>query len=275
MKVWWSLIKKEFRLMQPFLLINGLVLFISGVVGVYLALQFHSGVPSLILFIAMIWHYIYLLVYLLISLRKERRYAPIWHHSPQSGWCLLSAKFTVGLVMLSLSLTLFTVLWLEIMPMDYHANPDPSQSWGGFPFLVFIQFLVQHNWGLLVIIFLLRALLLAALGVFIYYIRDMIKYFLRGWRKILFPILFGAAFHLIVRFTDTSLYDALFYWGGFDLPKLSFLISSDASTSSQMHHIPYSLIVGKLTLGDMLYRFLLTSFCFYTAGWLLDRKVEV
>jgi hypothetical protein len=72
----------------------------------------------------------------------------------------------------------------------------------------------------------------------------------------------------MVLFSDSSVYQAIFGWGMFDLPKLAALDSSP-------HHIPQSLIWGHLSWGDLVFRGLLTSIMFYATGWLLDRKVEV
>jgi uncharacterized membrane protein YfcA len=266
MKLWWILFNKEFRLMQSFLLVHAFIFLVFGTVGTYLAARYHSGVPSLLLFIAIVWHTFYLLIYMVKSLRKEKKNVPIWMHSPQSGWFLLSAKFAAGLSLLCISLIIITGLWLWMMDLDF---PKGAVEWeNGFPFLHTMNAIIKQHWGVLALTFALRALFLAVLVTFIYFIRDVWKYTLGGWRWILFPLLIIIAVNLMVRFSDSSVYEAIFGWGTFDLPEL------DVWDSSNVHHIPQSLIWGNLSWGDLVFRGLITSVLFYVSGWLFDRKVE-
>jgi hypothetical protein len=62
---WWFLFKKEFRLMRSFLLVNWTVLISGGLIGADLAYRTHSGMSSFFLFVVMVWHIFYLLVYLI------------------------------------------------------------------------------------------------------------------------------------------------------------------------------------------------------------------
>ncbi len=268
MKLWWILCKKEFRLMQAFLLMHACIILVFGTAGIYLAARYHSGVPSLLLFIAIAWHVFYLLVYMLKSVRKEKRYAPIWLQSPQSGWFLLSAKFAVGLGILCLSLGILTGLWLWMMSLDF---PNGAVEWeNGFPFLHKMNAIIKQHWFVLALTFVLRALLFAAIITLIYFVRDIWKYTFGGWRWIFFPILIVFALHLFVRFSDSSVYEAMFGWGSFHVAAAFQL-----AEAPNAHHLPESLFWGHLTWGDLVFRGLVASILFYVTGWLLDRKVEV
>jgi uncharacterized membrane protein YfcA len=265
MNAWWSLFKKEFRLMRFYLLINGWLLIVGGMVGIFTAYKHHSGIPSLILFIALIWHTIYLLVYVLKSLGAEKRHTPIWLQSPQSAWILISAKFTAGVVLLCTSLSVNLFLWIWLVQVEFHTGS--FQGPPGFEFMpALVETLKQHP-GILALITIQRSLLLGALGFMIYFIVEIFKYSLRGWRWILFPLLLILSFQLFFRLGDTSLYGAMMHWGKLNLPEIN--------ASSHYANAPEHFFWGPLYWGDIVYRFLLTYICLYAAAWLLDRKVEV
>jgi hypothetical protein len=268
MKLWWMLLQKEFRLMQSFLLAHGFILALFGTAGVYLANRYHSGIPSAVAFAVMVWHLVYLLIYTLKSVSKEKQSAPIMLHSPQSGWFLLSAKYAAGLIALSLSFYLIMGIWLWIVHLDY-AN-KVFEAGVRIPFIFRMESVLSKHWFSFGLIFIIRALFLAVLGGMVYYIRDVFKYALRGWRWILFPIIFVFSLRLVFHFTLTSFYNTLFGWGLLDISKESLAVSPDHEIS-----IPIQLIWGQLALGGIVYFILLTSLLFYFTSWLLDRKVEV
>jgi hypothetical protein len=267
MKLWWMLMQKEWRLMHNFLVANGLILALFSTAGVYFANRYQSGVPSVVVFAAMVWHMLYLLIYVLNSLRKEKHNAPVWLNSPQSGWFLLSAKYAAGLFAISISLYLVTGIWLWIVHLDYAGKVFANEA--VTPFLVRMESIITDHWFILGLLLILRALFLAVLGGTIYFIREILKNKLRGWNWLLFPILFIISMQLTFHFTATSLYNSLFGWGLLDLTKI-FLSSTDHKIS-----IPMQLIWGYFAWGGIVYLALLITLLFYFTGWLFDRKVEV
>lgn len=273
MNAWWCLFRKEFRLMRAYAITNGLLLLFGGIFAISMANSYHHGLSSLVLFIAMIWHSVYLLLYMFKSLRAEKKNTPLWLQSPQSGWMLIFAKFAAGLVMMGGSLGVNLILWLWAVHLDFLTGLYQGPS--GLRFLLSFHSQFMQHWGLLALESVQCALLLAALGCLIYFIVNICKYVLRGWRWMLFPILIFITLHLIVRFNDTSFYNTLFHWGKLNIPEFSTLFSIAPSSHAHFSQMPGSFFVGPLYWGDILYRFFLTAVFFYAAGWLLDRKVEV
>lgn len=269
MNAWWCLFKKEFLLMRMFWIINAFILVVAGAVGIYTAFRFHSGIPSFGLFILMVWHSFYLLLYLLISLRAERVNAPTWLQSPQPGWSLLSAKFAAGILLMFGSLLVNFLVWDWVMDLDFggSANVQPL----GFLAPIFHE--IRQHWFLGAISLTKRALCLATAGVLAYFFVDLLKYVLKGWRWILGFLLLILIIFASASFIHSGLYQVLFGWGKVNLP--------DVSASFSFHHHagpPVSRIFESFVSaywGGVLYEFLVSVILFFVTAWLFDRKVEV
>lgn len=271
MNVWWFLFKKEFRLMRPFWMITGLGIILIGIIGAYLAAQFHSGVPSLILFMLMFFHSFYLLLYLLISLQTEKSNTPIWMQSPQSGVLLFSVKFAAGFVLMLASLVLTLVFWFWIVNLDIQTGLYRDGRY--LQSLLTIEGLIRDHWMLSFIVFAQRGLFLAALGVLIYFIVDLLKYIIKGWRWILGLGLFLIGIFTAIEFSHTELFALMFHWGRLDLSDFSILPSL-----RPVHGPPVVMIFRSLFpvyTGGIVFKFLFAAVCFFISTWLLDRKVEV
>lgn len=171
---WWCLFKKEFRLMRSFLLANGMILIAGGMIGADLAYHYHSGMSSFFLFVVMVWHFFYLLVYLISSLWAEKHYAPIWMQSPQPAWVLLSVKIASGLLLMYVSLFLNFVLWLWVVHLDFQTGS--FQGVNGLRFLLPVAELIKQHGSLLLLIFAQRGLFLAVLGVCIYLFGSLLQH---------------------------------------------------------------------------------------------------
>ncbi|MEN1969537.1 hypothetical protein WMZ97_15855 [Lentibacillus sp. N15] len=271
MNVCWFLFKKEIRLMRSFWMIAGLVMLFVSFVGIYLAAKFHSGVPSLILFMVMFFHSFYLLFYLLVSLQKEKRNTPIWMQSPQSGILLLSVKFGAGFLLMLGSLVLNLLLWFWVVNLDIQTSLYQGGAY--FQSLMTIEDLIKEHWILSFVVFIQRGLFLAGLGVLIYFSVDLLKYILKGWRWVLGLGLFLAGVFITIWFSHTELFVFMFHWGKLDLSDFSTLSFSETFQGPPIITIFRSFFPSYA--GDILFKFLLATVCFFTSTWLLDRKVEV
>lgn len=271
MNVWWFLFKKEFRLMRSFWIIAGLGIIFAGMIGAYFAVRFHSGVPSLILFMLMFFHSFYLLFYLLVSLWAEKSNTPIWMQSPQSGVLLLSAKFAAGFVLMLASLVLNLVFWFWIVNLDFQTGLYQGGEY--FQSLLTIEGLIRQHWFLSFIVFVQRALCMVALGALIYFLIDLLKYVIKGWSWIVGPVLFFVGIFVVVWFSHTELFAFVFHWGELNLSDLSVLPSSGPVHGPPVVQIFRSLF--PIYAGDIVFKFLFAMACFFVSAWLLDRKVEV
>ncbi|GGP16367.1 hypothetical protein [Oceanobacillus neutriphilus] len=271
MNVWGFLFKKEIRLMRSFWMTAGLVILLISMMGGYLATRFHSGVPSLILFMLMFFHSFYLLLYLLVSLRKETRNLPIWMQSPQSGILLLSVKFGAGFLLMLGSLVLSLLLWLWVVNLDIQTSLYQGGAY--FQSLTAIEDLIKEHWILSFVVFAQRGLFLAGLGVLLYFSVDLLKYTLKGWRWLLGFGLFIAGVFITIWFSNTELFAFMFHWGKLDLSDFSTLSSSGTFQGPPIVTIFRSFFPSYA--GDIIFKFLLAAVCFFISTWLLDRKVEV
>lgn len=271
MGVWWTLFKKEFRLTQSFWATAGLVIIVADLLGAYLALQFHSGIPSLILFMILFFHTFFLAIYLLVSLQQEKRNMPIWMQSPQAGVFLLSVKFVAGFVLMLASLVLNLMFWLWVVNLDFQTGLYQGGEY--FQSLEMIKSLIKQHWFFSFIVFTVRALFLASIGVLIYFLADLSKHVIKGWRWIVGGLLFFAGVIIVIWFSNTELFALAFHWG-----KLNSLDFSVLPAPGSVQGPPVTLIFQSLFpsyLGDIVFKVLFSVASFSFAAWLLDRKVEV
>ncbi|HET7656709.1 MAG TPA: hypothetical protein VFK37_00325 [Bacillales bacterium] len=271
MSVWWCFFKKEFRLMQSFWVTAGVALIIAGLTATYLAYQFHSGVPSMALFIVMVWHSFYLFIYMMVSLRREKGNTPIWMQSPQPAWLLLSTKFAAGLVLMYASLVVTLAFWQIVMNLDFQTGLYQGQH--QFRVLLSISDLMQAHWGMSILAISKRALCLSALGTLIYFFIDLLKYLFRGWRWVIGLLLFLAVLFVVVCFRDTAIFGALFGWGKIQLTGFSTLHLPETINGPPAPWIFKNFFPAYW--GAVLYELLLFLIAFFVSAWLLDRKVEV
>ncbi|WP_028776011.1 hypothetical protein [Shimazuella kribbensis] len=268
MAVWWVLFQKEFRLTRLFWIVNLLVLLTIGIGGIYLANSSHSGIASLSLFVLIIWHHFYLLAYLLFNLYEEEIHGSLWLQSPQSGWILLSAKFFAGVILMFLSLLLtFTFFWTTLH-FDFSTTNNNS-------FLaVTTQLFKQHAIELFIFI-PFRSLLLASLGFLFYFIGNLLRDKLKAWRWTFILVLFVSCLLLIRLLHGISTANPIFHFGSINLLDVTKIISTELAPNSPFLHLFQNIFGQPLYWSDLLYGLLLTIACFFTVGWMLDRKVEV
>lgn len=271
MNVWWLLFKKEIRLMRSFWVIAGLAILFISLAGVYLAARFHSGVPSLVIFMLLFFHSFYLLLYLLVSLQKEKRYAPVWMQSPQSGILLLFVKFGTGFLLMLGSFVLNLLLWFWIVNLDIPTSLHQGDAY--FQSILTIEDLIKEHWILSFIVFIQRGLFLAGLGVLVYFSVDLLKYILKGWRWVLGLGLILSGVLITIWFSNTELFAFLFHWGELDLSDFSALSFSGTFQGPPIVTIFQSFFPSYA--GDIIFQFFLAAVCFFISIWLLDRKVEV
>lgn len=269
MTAWWVLFKKEFLLMRMFWIINAFILVVAGVAAVYTASRYHSGIPSFALFLLMVWHSIYLVFYMLVSLRLERGNAPTWLQSPQPGWSLLSAKFVAGLVLMLGSLLVNFLIWNWVLQLDFGG----AHSVQPFGFLAPIFNVIRAHWLLGAVSLTKRALCVATAAILVYFVVDLMKYSLKGWRWIIGVLLYLFIICVSASFMHSGLFQTLFGWGKVNLPSVSAQISFHHHHGPPVSRMFEGFVSGYW--GGVLYEFLVSLILFLVTAWLFDRKVEV
>jgi len=271
MKVWWLLFKKEFRLMQKFWFIAGLLVILLGLIGAYIASQFNSGIPSLVLFMLLFFHSFYLFLYLISSLQAEKNNTPIWMQSPQSGVFLLSVKFAAGFILMLTMVVLNFILWSWTVDLDFQSGLYQGGAY--FQSLLVIKDLIKQHLLLTLLVFTQRALFLASFGSLIYFFIDLLKYAIKAWRWVVGLVLFFIGIILVIWLNNTAFFDLFFHWGKLDLTGFSAL-----SYQWTVQGPPVTIIFQSffpVYVGSIVFNYLISAACFLMSSWLLDRKVEV
>lgn len=255
MNVFWSLMKKEYRLTSDFFwgwLVVGLV---SGGLGIYLAYRYTVGIELVLAVGAILLHVFYLPLYLFRSLSKEwRNTAHLWLQLPQSGWFLLAAKLASGTLamLVTFALACSFTLWIAVV----------ESAVFNFPWPVMIQY-----GSLTAIGVVLTSFYLGLWAILISVTMAVAKSFLRKRSRLVgFGVFLIPTWGLGI-FRDTLIYQKLVLWGPIYL----------SLPYTQYHLAQYDLVglQEPIYLGVLLFYALVMGAVFYLSGWLLDKKVEV
>lgn len=256
MKVWSSLLKKEYLLNRT-LVLGGFALLL---IGIFFDLYLHvnsrypvAGMGTGLALMAVGLHIWYLPIYVFTSLSKEWKHTShLWLHLPQSGWQLLASKIITGLgaMLVSFGVTSIFALWIAQDEIAMLAIPWPIIIQYGLylSFALFIYSLYMALWAMMFSVTMATVKRFLKKGTW-----------LAGLLVLLIPT-WGLS-----KFVSTKAYSALVHWG---------VININLPAPVQYEH---ALDVHHLSLytGEILFYILLMAALFYLSGWLLDRKVEV
>ncbi|WP_096186445.1 hypothetical protein [Evansella halocellulosilytica] len=265
MDAWWSLVKKEFRLGQPALILAIASYIVFSIIAIYFANRAGFGIEALLIVsgIAVILHVFYLVYYLLYSLEFERKRLHLWLHNPMPGYGLLLAKFVAGIFSMLITITIPIAVALTVVFIsDAVAVPV---SWAhiieggiyGFISLFFMAISIAiwflFYWMIFLCLTRWVGTFLSFLGTFIFVIVTLNVY---NW------------------FTSLNIYDLLTQWGGINLGNmltgLSYSMDLESGAVSEVVTDMATIYVGAI-----LYEAVLLVIIFAAATWLLNRKVEV
>jgi hypothetical protein len=270
MSAWLTEFKKDLRLMRAFALISILIAAIIGVSLVVWGYQSQSGIGSMVgislMFAMFSLELFYLPVHVLINLNQEwRRTASFWLQSPQSGWRLLAAKVTSGLVWLLVLLlvTLAFGFWdfhTVLMHQEKFSIPSELLPW------------IQQHQVMLTVYAVVSAVAVSFyLGLWMTLISVSMRSFRNRFKG--GPWLIGIAVFLIMAWgmnwlTSTSLYHQVFDFGRVNLLQIGlgqpFVLPSGV-------HVPFV----DFYVGHFIFSGLVMAAIFLISARLLDRNVEV
>ncbi|MDQ0300054.1 hypothetical protein J2S78_002501 [Salibacterium salarium] len=256
MKSWLALLKKEFLLTRTIFLFG--IGLIFAVLGISYAMQEGYGPPVTIygmtdrvmlysMTAGILMHFIYLPVYMIISMQKELKTFHLWLHSPQPMYRLISAKMISGVVYMIGSLLLNGAIVLAIA-----YNLMPSENIPGYMETIeFVglagSFIVAQSFyaGLFVLLFISLYLTL----------RDI----LRGWSWLIVIALF-----------------VVFIWISDDLMAAGWQWAEISINFETGILRPISeMFLYQFYVGNVLFHFIIMVVIFVISAVLIDRKVEV
>lgn len=254
MKTWLSLLKKEFKLTQSFILGGWFLLTVVGALLVYVTYRYDGNAGVAFSMLLIFPHLLYLLLYMLRSLSTEWNHtAHLWLNLPQSGWVLLGAKVATGFLAMTVSLFIASgfcywtlILLLKGVPPELGAQ--------------ILQPLWQYGWYFF-IGFLFIALNIGMWAATASIIANYLKRFINRGRWIISIGLIIGVSYLISLVQQTAVYSRLTQWSLINI-----------STSSPINEV---LMAISMRTGDVMFELLIAVFLFVFCGWLLDNKIEV
>ncbi|WP_377890459.1 hypothetical protein [Alkalihalobacillus sp. R86527] len=256
MKNWSGLLRKEFRVTRT-LLLGAMAFDLLVMVGFFLA-SARWEFPYLTTIIGGVlafMHVFFLPLYLLISLNSEGSKLHLWLHNPQSGTRLLGAKIMNGLLALSVSLGVVSVLTL----VAYYTEPSD------------LQLPIDNVW---LLGFYILAVILAAnisMGVwltFYWTFYQVLKTYIRRWALLLVLMLIGLISWFGGWFSGTRLGEVVMEWGYVQFPTAFSMEFSQQEFDFSTSTVPFPI-------GSVIFDAIILVVIFFITCWLLDRKVEV
>jgi hypothetical protein len=268
MQSWLMMFKKDFRMSRLSLIgFCGLIVLSALLVSIGYTYahgtEIAIGVLSLLLGPMML----YFPVHMLLSLRHEwHRSAPLWLHTPFSGYLLLLSKMAVGLIYWIASLLVVGVFgyWIANISIgkpgdsfQHESVANPQALFYDIRLAFLFAFLAMIATGLY-------------MGVWASLISTSMQAVRNRWRKL--SILIGIIIFLIPTWGFAALYHLefirnLLHVGGF---QLSIQLQEFSETTGFGQTIPVTFYAG-----EIVFYILVVSAVFYITSWLLDKKVEV
>ncbi|MFS0561384.1 hypothetical protein AB1K91_11640 [Terribacillus sp. 179-K 1B1 HS] len=261
MKAWLALVKKEFRVGLPILLL-AVVLFLVGLVIVAATTYRFGHVWDAVGIIGLVWgsgHFFFLAIYMLYSLGVERKKLHLWLHNPMHASGLLAAKLVTGTVYMIISLLIVSI---AAYLGGLHFVEFSNDTWfkiGIIAFLHVVSFSIDFSVYVIlayVVFLLLERYMPSFLSGTVVFI---------GWWVFAY-----LSYGLIV---DTKFYTAITEWGRIDLGFIANSLQFDISVKEAIVNFQ-----GENTFiyaGNYVIELITILIIFFIASWLLDKKVEV
>ncbi|MGC4376717.1 hypothetical protein WD019_07265 [Fictibacillus sp. Mic-4] len=256
MNVWRGLLKKEYRLGLPVMVIELSVLFLC--IGFAFFLEWKTGRPDFLIVTSVMllfFHCFFLFVYMPVSLALEKKRMHLWLHNPASGAVLLSAKMAAGLLFMVASLFITSLFVLYSCVFHYDVFQESN-----------VTGLHIFRIGILIILHIIVTSL--QLGIWISFIWGMDQLLQRLVGKVAsgvaVALFFIGSVWLLTKMASSQVYTYLTHWGQIHV------VSLFTSDQLDVKNFSYNLYIGELVF-DSLVALLL----FFITSWIIDRKVEV
>ncbi|EFM08413.1 hypothetical protein PaecuDRAFT_4766 [Paenibacillus curdlanolyticus YK9] len=259
MKAWLACFGKELRqgsiMMMSQRIVVGIAVAVLGL-SIYLAYRHTSGNVAMLWGVIMMGMVIWPACYMLSSLQRERKRAPLWHQLPLAGWQLLLAKYAAGIVEWFVSLAAAT----GIFAWMYHAD-RPAGGWlvssednvfNAHDFADWLLGLLDGKGYDVLAVYLIVGIGLSVLAVLFHTIASLLNNRLGKWRWLAALLILAALIYVDGLFGETGVYASIFQWG------------ASYGSGDEAVYVP-EMVWGAIELAAL----------FMLSAWLLDRKAEV
>lgn len=261
MKAWLALVKKEFRVGLPILLL-AIVLFLVGLVIVTVSTYRFGYAWDAVGIIGLAWgggHFFFMAIYMLYSLAVERKRLHLWLHNPMHASGLLAAKIATGTIYMIISLLIVSI---AAYMGGLHFVEFSDGTWfkiGMIAFVHVVMFAIDFSVYVIlayVVFLLLERYMPAFLSGTVVFI---------GWW--LFAYLY---FGLLA---ETRFYLAITEWWKIDLGVVSDFLNFDVNIRSAVVNFQSEAV--SIYVGNYVIELITILIIYFIASWLLDKKVEV
>lgn len=261
---WLALYTKELRQTKTRFLINIGFLIILGILFYVLTERYNAFFIMLTVPLILV-HFAYMFVAMFDSLWQEwkQNTAVFWLNIPQSGWGLITAKFSAAMTQLFVSLSLtFVILYILLQRTIFHF---PNTE---VPTFILEQF--HSFWWVLFIGLFIASLQTGIVATFIFLMTKSI----RKWGWLLgIGIVFISSW-LWIKFQETVVYRAITEWGvvlNEETFMNSFFVHFDGDeTMMDVDVTTDAILYAGTAVVDILVVVVVLGIC----GWLIDKKVE-
>jgi hypothetical protein len=268
MRPWLMMFKKDFR-MSKLSLIGFCGLIVLSALFISMSYTYQRGFAISIGIMALMMGPIalYFPIHLILSMRQEwHRSAPVWLHSPISGYLLLLSKMAVGFIYYIASLVVvflfsYWILHIGLTQWEFGQNTVPFTNLKS----IFPDIQLAMTLGFIAMIF--AGIYMSVWAALISASVQAVK---NRWRKL--SVLLGIIIFLIPTWGFSELYrlsfvQSLLHLGQFQIP-IHYRDFEGLSVTDQIAHPTFYT-------SEIVFYMIVVAVVFYIAGWLLDKKVEV
>ncbi|AIF65423.1 hypothetical protein [Terribacillus saccharophilus] len=261
MKAWLALVKKEFRIGLPIMLL-AVVLFLVGLVIVTATTYKFGYAWDAVGIIGLAWgggHFFFMAIYMLYSLGVERKRLHLWLHNPMHASGLLAAKLVTGTVYMIISLLIVSIA-AYVGGLNF--VPFSDGTWFKVGMIAFVHVVsLSIDFSIYVIL---------AYIVFLLLVRYM-PTFLSG--AVVFIGWWLFAYLYFGLFSQSKFYAAITEWGKIDLGFIANSLQFDISTKEALINMQGEQLT--VYAGYYIIELIIILIIYFIASWLLDKKVEV
>ncbi|PAD20308.1 hypothetical protein [Terribacillus saccharophilus] len=261
MKAWLALVKKEFRVGLPIMLL-AIVLFLVGLVVVTVSTYRFGYAWDAVGIIGLAWgggHFFFMAIYMLYSLGVERKRLHLWLHNPMHASGLLAAKLVTGTVYMIISLLIVSIA-AYVGGLNFVAFSDGT--WFKIGMIAFVHVIaLSIDFSVYVILAYVVFLLL---GRYMSSFLSGTVVFIGWW--VFVYLYFGL-------FSQSQFYTAISEWGRIDLGFVANSLHFDISITEALINMQGEEM--SIYVGYYIVELITILIIYFIASWLLDKKVEV
>ncbi|WP_216831575.1 hypothetical protein [Alkalihalobacterium elongatum] len=260
---WFALFQKDLRANQLRLIVNISLLVLFFLSIFFMMFRYNNELILMSFVPVLMLHVIYIFVGMFDSLSKEWRNhnVNLWLNIPQSGWSLLSAKFSAVATHFLISLT---VTFIGFYLFIFVFNNQISE-----PFFIVLS-LFHTFWYVPVFLLILASVQLGAFATVLYLISKTV--YKGGW---ILAIAIGFGAHYLWNLLkSTDLFRMITEWGALITPAdihtaINQLVLIQADTNVMVD------IDGTFYFGYLVIEGVVIVLLLLVASWLLDRFVQL